>query len=377
MNSKLRDIVVLVALSLALVWCIPAMGQVLKGSISGTVTDPQNAVVSGATVKATHVDTGAVYTTTSDNSGLFRFNLIPAGNYKVEISSQGFKTAVENNILVTAGAERTLGATKLAVGETNATVEVAAAAPLIDTTQSQVTNTFSGVQLQTFTGIQENEGLDSLALFVPGITNTRDQTFSNSNGVGFSVDGLRGRNNDQEIDGQNNNDNSVGGPGLFVSDPEFVQQYVLVTNQFGPEYGRNAGSVVNIISKSGTNAWHGSLYGYENNSILNTLTNDEKRFQGLSQPPRLNNEFGGGTVGGPRVKNKMFIFGDFDDLIVSQSTVYRAPSVTPTPAGIAQLNACFPGSTSFQAFNQFGPYAISAGNPTPLAGTAADRKSVV
>jgi hypothetical protein len=370
MNSKLRDIVVLVALSLALVWCIPAMGQVIKGSISGTVTDPQNAVVSGATVKATHSDTGAVYTTTSDSSGLFRFNLIPAGNYKVEVSSQGFKTSVENNIAVTAGADRSLGSIKLAVGETNTTVEVAAAAPLIDTNQSQVTNTFSGVQLQTFTGIQENEGLDNLALFVPGINNTRDQTFSNSNGPGFSVDGLRGRNNDQEIDGQNNNDNSVGGPGLFLSDSEFVQQYVLVTNQFGPEYGRNAGSVVNIITKSGANAWHGSLFGYENNSVLNSLTNNEKRFEGLTQPPRLNSEFGGFTIGGPMVKNKMFIFGGFDQQIVSQNTVYSAGTLTPTPAGIAQLNGCFPGSTSLAAFNKFGPYAISAGNPTPLAGTA-------
>ncbi len=70
---------------------------------------------------------------------------------------------------------------------------------------------------------------------------------------------MRGRNNDQEIDGQNNNDNSVGGPGLFLSNPEFVQQYVIVTNNFGPEYGRNAGSVVNIITKSGTNSWHGTV----------------------------------------------------------------------------------------------------------------------
>lgn len=369
MNSKLRDIVVLVALSLVLVWCIPAVGQVLKGSISGTVTDPQNAVVSGATVKATNADTGAVYTTTSDSSGLFRFNLIPAGTYKVEVSSQGFKTAVENSIPVTAGIDRTLGSVKLSVGEANTTVEVAAAAPLIDTTQSQVTNTFSGVQLQTFTGIQENEGLDNLALFVPGVTNTRDNNFSNTNGPGFSVDGLRGRNNDQEIDGQNNNDNSVGGPSLFVSDTEFVQQYVLVTNQFGPEYGRNAGSVVNIITKSGTNAWHGSLFGNENNSVLNTLNNQQKQFEGLTQVPRLNNEFGGFTVGGPMVKNKMFIFGGFDEQIISTNSIDSTTNLTPTPAGIAQLNGCFPASTSLQAFNKFGPYAISAGHPVPLDGT--------
>src|SRR5215831_389520 len=94
MNRKLRNIIVLVALSLALVWCMPALGQVLKGSISGTVTDPQGAVISGAQVKATHLDTGAVYTTTSDSSGLFRFNALTAGGNKVEISAQGFKTAV-------------------------------------------------------------------------------------------------------------------------------------------------------------------------------------------------------------------------------------------------------------------------------------------
>src|SRR5437588_12351110 len=102
MNRKLRDIVVLVAISLALVWCIPAVGQVLKGSISGTVVDPQAAIVAGAQVKATDAGTGTGYTTTSDNSGLFRFSLIPAGTYKVEVTKQGFKTSVQNDILVAA-----------------------------------------------------------------------------------------------------------------------------------------------------------------------------------------------------------------------------------------------------------------------------------
>jgi len=370
MNQKLRNIVVLVAVSLALVWCIPAMGQVLKGSISGTVADPQGAVVSGATVKATNSQTGAVLTTTSDSSGLFRFSLIPAGTYKVEISGQGFKTAVHNNIVVSAGVDTGLGSTKLAVGETSTTVEVAAEAPLIETTQSQVTNTFSGTQLSTFSGVQENEGLDNLALFVPGVTSSRDNGFSNTNGgSGFSVNGLRGRNNDQQIDGQNNNDNSVGGPGLFLSDTEFVQQYVLVTNQFGPEYGRNAGSVVNIITKSGTNNWHGSVYGTENNSVLNALTNQQKRFivnpdgSHLTEPPRSNEEFSGFTIGGPMVKNKLFFFGGFDNDLFSSISNFHSDFLTPTPAGLAQLAGCFPGSTALQAWSKFGPFGITAGNP--------------
>ena len=358
---------------LVLMWCLPSIGQVLKGSISGTVEDPQGAVVSGAQVKAINTATGASLTTTSDSSGLFRFNLIPAGTYKVEVSAQGFQKAVQDNILVSAGRDSGLGGIKLTVGEVTSTIEVSAAAPLIETTQSQVTNTFAGSTLATFAGIQENEGLDNLALFVPGVTSARDNGFSNTNGgQGFSVNGLRGRNNDQQIDGQNNNDNSVGGPGLFVQDTEFVQQYVLITNQFGPEYGRNAGSVVNVITKSGGNAWHGSIYESENNTVMNSMTNLNKRFgtdangNPLTEMPRANDEFGGFTIGGPLVKNKAFFFGGFDQEIISQRTLYQTGGLTPTPQGLATLAGCFPGSQSLAALQAFGPYGVSAGSPTPL-----------
>jgi hypothetical protein len=371
MNRKLRDKLILVATCLALL-SAASFGQVLKGSISGTVTDPQGAVVSGAQVKATNTSTGSPLTTTTDGSGLFHFNLIPVGDYKVEVSAPGFKTAVQNQILVTAR-DSNLGAIKLTVGETNTTVEVTADAPLIETNSAQVTNTFAGTTLTTFAGVQENEGLDNLALFVPGVVSVRDNSFSNTNGgAGFSVNGLRGRNNDQQIDGQNNNDNSVAGPGLFVSDAEFVQQYVLVTNQFGPEYGRNAGSVVNIITKSGGNAWHGSIYGNENNSILNSLNNFQK--QGfttdafgnkLTKQPRLNDEFAGFTIGGPMVKNKLFLFGGFDEEIGSTKSIFATNARTPTPTGLAQLAACFPASTSLGIFRKTGPFAISGGNPFP------------
>jgi hypothetical protein len=374
-NRKLRAVPIVLAAFLVLVWCVPSFGQVLKGSISGTVTDPQGAVVSGAQVKATQLETGTVLTSTSDNSGSFHFNLIPAGTYKLEVSAQGFKTALQNNILVSAGRDSGVGLVKLSVGEASTTVEVTSDAPLIETTQSQVTNTFSGTQLTTFAGLQENEGLDNLALFVPGVVAARDNGFSNTNGGGgFSVNGLRGRNNDQQIDGQNNNDNSVAGPGLFVSDTEFVQQYVLITNQFGPEYGRNAGSVVNIITKSGTNAWHGSVYGTESNSILNSMTNFEKQFDNLSHPPRLQDEFTGFTVGGPMVKNKLFFFGGFDDEIVTQHVTSSSGGLTPTPAGLAQLAGCFPGSQNLTTFSKIGPFGISAGNPTvtPGSNTAID-----
>ncbi|HEY6249065.1 MAG TPA: TonB-dependent receptor [Candidatus Angelobacter sp.] len=381
MNIRLRDRIVLAAVTLALLWCIPSVGQVLKGSISGTVTDPQGAVVSGAQVKATNIETAVVFTTTSDSSGLFRLNLLPTGTYNITITAQGFKTAEIKGKTVGAGEDAGLGTMHMAVGETSTTLEIVGTAPLVDTTQAQVTNTFTGTTLATFAGVQENEGLDRLALFVPGITSSRSNNFSNTNGASISSNGLRGRNNDQEIDGQNNNDNSVGGPGLFLSDPEFVQQYVIVTNQFGPEYGRNSGSVVNIITKQGTNLWHGSLYGTENNSFLNALTNTQRNTNkpgsppcppgqlicnGFSGPPRSNDEFGGGTIGGPVMKNKIFLFGGFDQEIFSGQAVDTTSSLTPTPAGLVTLAGCpgiKPGALAL--LQNFGPYAISAGGPSP------------
>jgi len=349
------------------------VGQVLKGSISGTVTDPQGLVIADAKVKATETSTGTPFSTTTDSSGAFRLNLIPPGNYKLEISAPKFKTSVQTGVQVSAGHDSSLSTVKLTVGGAQEIVEVTAAPPLIDTNTPQVTNTFSGTTLSTFAGVQENQGLDNLALFVPGVVASRDNGFSNTNGGnGFSVNGLRGRNNDQQIDGQNNNDNSVAGPSLFVSDAEFVQQYVIVTNNFGPEYGRNAGSVVNIITKSGTNAWHGSIYATEGSDKLNAMNNQEKRFlvdanaNSLIKPQHLNDEFGGFTIGGPWVKNKLFFFGGFDQEIVNFLADYHSDSLSPTPAGLATLNGCFPLSQSLQAWNKFGPFGIGGATATSV-----------
>jgi hypothetical protein len=363
-----------VALSLVFVCCVTAVGQVLKGSISGTITDPQGAVVANAQVKATNVATGAELQSTTDNTGAFRFNLIPTGTYKVDVSAPNFKTLSQTGILVNAGQDTGLGLLKLSVGDTGTTVEVTAETPLIESTQAQVTNTFSGQTLTTFAGVQENEGLDNLALFVPGISSSRDNNFSNTNGgLGFSVNGLRGRNNDQQIDGQNNNDNSVAGPGVFLSDPEWVGQYVIVTNNFGPEYGRNAGSVVNILTKQGSNAWHGSVYGNYNNSVLNSMTNFQRNFDKnargnpLTGPPTLNDTFSGIQVGGPVVKNKLFVSGGFNNEIINVANPFTSGGITPTTAGLATLAGCFPTGVSAQAVaavSRFGPFGVTGGNPT-------------
>src|SRR2546426_5369857 len=336
------------ALALAIL-LLPAAGnnafaQVSSGSLSGTVLDPQGASVPGAVVKIVSKETNRESTATSDNTGLFRLSLLSPGVYRMEITKSGFRKTVVNNVEVTVGADNSLGGIKLEIGEVSSTIEVTAAPPLLEATQAQITNSITAEQIGTFPGVLKNQGLDFLALFVPGVVNNRDLGFSNTNGTGFAVNGIRGRNNDQQIDGQNNNDNSVAGPGLFLSNPEFVQGYQITTSNFGPEYGRNSGSVVNIQTRNGTNVWHGSILGTESNSVLNTLNTEQKAFEGLKKPARFNDEFTSATIGGPWWKDKVFFFGGFHNEIVSPQQGFSPGSPTPTPLRPGALAGCFPNS---------------------------------
>src|SRR2546425_3632558 len=373
-NGVILALLVVLTLAFAGLCVTLASAQVSTGSISGDLVDAQGSVVPNASVKLTNKDSNQVFASQSDNAGLFHLALLQPGTYRLEISKQGFRRVVLDNVEVAVGADRGLGTIKLEVGEVTATVEVFSAAPLVESTEAQITNAFTSTNIQTFPGVLENQGLDFLALTVPGVANNRDLGFSNTNGPGFAVNGVRGRNNDQQIDGQNNNDNSVAGPGLFVSDAEFVQEYQITTSNFSAEYGRNSGSVVNVITKSGTNNVHGSVYGTESNSVLNTLSNTQKAFEGLTKPARFNDEFTGGTIGGPLWKDHVFFFGGFDNEIVSQQQVFTSGAdtsapLTPTPAGIATMLTCYGNTPSMQALQTYGPYAIKGGNPAPVAST--------
>ncbi|HEY6339088.1 MAG TPA: carboxypeptidase-like regulatory domain-containing protein [Candidatus Sulfotelmatobacter sp.] len=344
-----------------------AGAQVTTGSLSGTVVDPSGAVIADATVTLTNEGSGAKQQATTSPTGAFRFTFLSVAKYDLEIGKAGFRNLKSSGIAVDANIERTLGALKLELGTTSESVEVSSAAPLVEAAQAQVSTAITGESLQTFAGVGENQGADFMALTLPGVAAARDNNFSNTNGVGFTVNGIRGRNNDQQIDGQNNNDNSVAGPALFLSDIDFVSEYQATTSNFGPEYGRNSGSVINQVTKNGTNRWHGTVFGNETNSVFTSLTNFEKDFDGITKPPRFNQEFTGGSIGGPLLKNRVFIFGGFDNQIDSSGAFFPTGALVPTPNGIGQLASCFPGSASVAALSNFGPYAVG-GSPT-VSGT--------
>lgn len=354
---------------------VALIAQVTKGSISGTVVDSSGAVIADATLKATDPQTGAVFQVTSDKTGGFHFNLIPPGTYRIEISRTGFGTKVVSDVAVSTSQDTGLGAVSLGVAGAQTTVEVSAsAAQLIETTQAQITDTFPTEDIQLMTNVNENQGLDNLALLVPGVNASRDLDYNDTNGAAVQSNGSRGRSNDEQIDGQNNNDNSVTGPALGVSDAEFASEYQIVTNNFGPEYGRNGGSVINVVTKSGTNSLHGSIYGYWTNNDLEALSTYEKNFEGLKSQPRSNTEFGGFTVGFPIVKDRLFFFNGFDEQLYHVDDVNVSGSVTPTPAGLAEAGGCsFVNSNALDALETYGPWAFSAGDPvvygTPIEST--------
>jgi len=359
--------VVVCVFAVAVLATIPGQTQVSTGTISGVVTDSTGAVVPNAQITARNAATGATVTTKSQANGNFRVALLPPGTYDVRVEASGFRAREITGVVVNINVDRGLGEVALDVGSVTETVTVEATPPLMVTTQAQVSSQYTGATLSTTPGAGEGQGADFLALFTPGVSPTRDQSFSNSNGASFSSNGSRGRNNDQQIDGQNNNDNSVGGPYIFMNNPDWIAEYQIVTSNFNAEYGRNTGSVVNIVTQSGSSAVHGTVFDFETTSDMASNDPFDKRFAPTGKSSHFNTQFFGGTIGGPIVKDKVFFFGGFDStLVLATQNVFTSGALTPTPAGLATLSACFPGSTALADMTVNGPYGIKAGNPTPV-----------
>ena len=302
---------------------IGVFGQVTTGALQGVVRDPNGAVISGATVHVTNLDTGVTTNATTNNEGFFSANnLQPGRNYRVAVDAKGFTSANVESVQVLLGVTGSQDV-QLAIAGASGTVTVTGEdTALIQTTQNQLSTSYSPRQIQE---LPYNGGsIDNLALLTPGVITPGDAAFSN--GVGISANGNRGRSNNFQLDGQDNNDNSVAGPSLSITNTEAIGDYQVITNNPSAEFGRNAGAQVNAITRSGTNQFHGALFEYLNNHRFDALTNTQKRtapaysflaangfpqFAGLAsqngKDPYTYNRFGG-AIGGPIKKNKAFFF---------------------------------------------------------------------
>jgi len=354
-----------------------AWGQgIITGNLAGTMQDATGAVVPGTKITVTKPDTNAVFTATSGANGDFSLNDLPVGVYNVKFEASGFSTRTLQNVHVDSNKTLDLGVQKLTTGVATTTVEVNASEALLETTQAQVSTTFDTQQvadLPTF------GGFDELTLLIPGVVATHANNFSNTNGTGFSSNGQRGRSNNFEIDGQSNNDNSVAGPQFFFGNEEAIQEVQIITNNFSAAYGRNMGSVVNYLTKAGTNSIHGSaFYRYSGDftSSLQTGTSKGANFgfcapgenpsDGCTVPvvPRFVDNIYGGNITAPLWKNKIFASGGVygTRFFENGGSTSSGSKMVLTPAGLATLQSTFPNNNGVAILTQLNPFALPA-NP--------------
>jgi hypothetical protein len=369
-------------LGVTLLLAAAAFGQgIVTGSIVGTVQDPQGAVVAGAKVSAKDAATNREFVGLTTSSGTFALRGLPVGSYNMRIEAGKFRAYEVQGLPVNAGTEASVGVVQMTVGSVSETLTVEGAPPLVEATTDQLAQTFSSAETAD---LPIGNNFDSLALFVPGVAPAGDAGFSNTNGAGIVSNGLRGRANNFEIDGQGNNDNSIGGPSIFFGNQDAIQEIQVITN-YSAEYGKDSGSVVNYITKSGSNAFHGTGFEFYQGSFADSLENQEKSSLfgfGPSNPPKVSrfveNRFGG-TVGGPVMKDKIWFFGstNFDRIRTGQSPSTSGPSaITPDPTGLQALQTAFPGNPGVAALLAIGPYAVKAGNPKPIGAPVFDNVTV-
>jgi hypothetical protein len=323
--------------------------------------------------------TGATYTQSAAANGDFSVLALPIGVYKLTISSPGFSDLEIKQVNITVGT-LALGSETMKIGQGVETVEASAVAPLLSTEQSEVAVT---LQSESLENLPFGGGFDTVALLTPGVAITHDNSFSNNNGAygGFSSQGQRGRSNNFEIDGQSNNDNSVAGPQVFFSNQDALNGIEVITNNFSAQYGRNAGSVVNYLTKSGTNTFHGSAFEYYEGNWGESFAQGQKSpFLGFCSPGEDPNATGcvtptlsryvdnvfGYTIGGPAWHDKIWFFssGLWNRYRNGGGVSLSGPtSLTPDSNGLSQLQSSFPNDPGVAAIVNQGPLSIKTGNP--------------
>ena len=353
MIRSIRNLSALVCVFSALMLLTPVHtpGQTFRGTILGVVTDSSGAAVPDAKVTIKNMDTGLTRTVTTTDDGGYTVPELPIGNYSVMVEKGGFKVGVVSGIHVEVSTEKRADVV-LQPGQLAQQVEVTGEdLPLVDTTS----NTLGGlIDAKVATNLPVNgRDYQKLLFLVPGVTGSPDQITDSPGSFGiFSVNGARGRANNFLLDGTDMNDGYRNDPaineaGVFGTPATILPVEAIaelhVASNFEAEYGRSAGGVVNVVTKSGTNAFHGSAFEYFRNNALDARNYFNN--VGLPQNPFHNNQFGG-SLSGPIVHDKLFFFVDYEGTRESgaQATASCVPTANdilfnaPTPGDLTSIN---------------------------------------
>jgi len=275
-----------------------------SGTIQGTVTDQTSAVVSGAQVEAKNKATGVTRTTTSNETGVYQFELLPVGIYTVKVTKSGF-AGVAQTIEILIGQTATVNV-ELKTGSVSEIIEVTGEAPLVDQLKTGVSQDITPKEVEELPMVGRD--VANLAYLAPGVKATDSYDPTKNRYAILSVNGENGRNVNVTVNGVDNKDNTVGGPVMQLP-LEAVQEFKISTQRFSAENGRSEGAAINMITKQGTNIYHGSLFGYFRDSTLDTNEKvpDGRGGQNPAHPSYSRQQFGG-SVGGPVRKDKLFGF---------------------------------------------------------------------
>jgi hypothetical protein len=300
-----------------------------NASLSGRVTDPAGALVQHALVKAKHTTTNIVRSTSTDAEGRFRFPYLSVGSYEISIEQTGFAVATRS-VTLTVGADLHLPVV-LAVAGSETSVSVSGIAPVLEMNRSEVTETIAPEDIQNLSLLGRNF-LD-LALLVPGVspTNTAStQLFAETSAVpgqGISVSSQRNFSNSFIVDGLSSNDDAAGLTGTFYG-LDVVREFQVVTSGGQAEFGRALGGYISMVTKSGTNALHGSVYGFLRNQRLNASNALSQSTLPLTQAQY------GASLGGPVRRNRTFYFANFERKQLNQDGI-----ITIGPANVVAINS--------------------------------------
>jgi hypothetical protein len=282
-------------------------GQVNStATLSGTITDNSHALVPGAQVRVSSKETGLERSTITTNNGTYQFDLLPVGHYEVRISMPGFAIAAFENVELAVGRTTTVDGS-LSPSKQSETITVeSSGASLVDLQRTDVSAPITPAEVETLP--LNGRDFVNLAILAPGAKQVPSYDPTKARIGVFATNGSSGRNVNVTVNGIDNKDNTVGGPVMQLP-LEAIQEFNISTQRFSAANGRSEGAAVNVITKSGTNQFHGSLYFFDRESAFNALNYFEKTENGGSgKKGAFSRQQFGGAIGGPIKKDKTFIF---------------------------------------------------------------------
>ena len=327
-SSKLsRSSSYLLVLSVCVMCSVFAFGQGTGGRILGRVADSSGAVLAGVKVTLTNEATGVSNESVTNSGGDYGFPQVAVGTYRLEFDLSGFKKSLQRGVNVDLNQIVTVNSV-LQIGATKETVEVTSEAPLVDTTSTQLGAVMDAKQVSNLP-LNSRDTYQLLQL-QPGVMSTVGSSntlvYGSDNSGAVSVNGGRGRSNNFSVNGGDANDLFANLPTVQPS-PDSIEEFRVLTNTFDAEYGRNSGSVINVVTKSGTNDWHGNVYEFFRNKALNANNYCLTAAEGLScDKPQFNQNQFGGTFGGPIKKDRTFFFASYEGRRIRQGL--QSPAVT-------------------------------------------------